>query len=328
MNKAKFNLQQPVNIDETDNDTLIIRGVAADINKDRYDNYLTSETMKSLCEQAKNTNLHLNHDSDKIIGRNYDAEIENNQLIVKSKILPEYAKKLKEELEFGINYAESIKGIATKNMENGEIVDYDLLEISITDTPVNQNTYATVQIDDQKSINTSCLGGLCHILEKEEKDMDNQLTKDDVNDIVSEKLKEYLEGKYVTVDDLNNAFNEYKEDTLNTLREELKGLVAQAILDAKKMEEPEQQMNAEEPAKQVPLNNVNPEQVQEMVASSINDRFNAFEEKFFQHADANRNPEANKQYTREMNQKSMPEENRTLKLPVKDIAKFITNGGE
>jgi hypothetical protein len=334
MNEARFNLTQKVGIDDaTDDKHLIISGVAADINKDRYNNYLTPETMESLCKQAKNTNLHLNHDENKIIGRNYDAKIENNQLIVKSKILPEYASKLKEELEFGINYAESIKGISTKNIEDGEIVDYDLLEISLTDMPVNQNTYATVQIDDQKSMNADCLGGLCYLLDKEDNKMveNESITLDDVKNVTSEQIKE-LDDKYVSNDDLNNALNEYKEDMLNTLRDELKGLVSQALLDFKKMEEssteekqeeePIQKVEKEAPVEQkseteVPLNTT--EQVKEVVASSMKE----FEDRFFKNMDAKRNPEP-KQYVKETDQKSV--EKKRLALTPRELAIGIANG--
>lgn len=334
MNEARFNLNQKIAIDDaTDDKHLIISGVAADINKDRYNNYLTPETMESLCKQAKNTNLHLNHDENKIIGRNYDAKIENNQLIVKSKILPEYASKLKEELEFGINYAESIKGISTKNIEDGEIVDYDLLEISLTDMPVNQNTYATVQIDDQKSMNADCLGGLCYLLDKEDNKMveNESITLDDVKNVTSEQIKE-LDDKYVSNDDLNNALNEYKEDMLNTLRDELKGLVSQALLDFKKMEEssteekqeeePIQKVEKEAPVEQkseteVPLNTT--EQVKEVVASSMKE----FEDRFFKNMDAKRNPEP-KQYTKEIDQKSV--EKKRVALTPRELAIGIANG--
>ena len=333
MNEAKFNLTQKVGIDDaTDDKHLVISGVAADINKDRYNNYLTPETMESLCKQAKNTNLHLNHDENKIIGRNYDAKIENNQLIVKSKILPEYASKLKEELEFGINYAESIKGISTKNLEDGEIVDYDLLEISLTDMPVNQNTYATVQIDDQKSMNADCLGGLCYLLDKEDNKMveKESITLDDVKNVTSEQIKE-LDDKYVSNDDLNNALNEYKEDMLNTLRDELKGLVSQALLDFKKMEESDNEKEeepiqkvenpSEEPEQksetEVPLNTT--EQVKEVVASSMKE----FEDRFFKNMDAKRNPEP-KQYVKETDQKSV--ENKRIAMTPRELALGITNG--
>lgn len=333
MNEARFNLTQKVGIDDaTDDKHLVISGVAADINKDRYNNYLTPETMESLCKQAKNTNLHLNHDENKIIGRNYDAKIENNQLIVKSKILPEYASKLKEELEFGINYAESIKGISTKNLEDGEIVDYDLLEISLTDMPVNQNTYATVQIDDQKSMNADCLGGLCYLLDKEDNKMveNESITLDDVKNVTSEQIKE-LDDKYVSNDDLNNALNEYKEDMLNTLRDELKGLVSQALLDFKKMEESDNEKEeepiqkvenpSEEPEQksetEVPLNTT--EQVKEVVASSMKE----FEDRFFKNMDAKRNPEP-KQYVKETDQKSV--ENKRIAMTPKEIALGIANG--
>ena len=333
MNEARFNLTQKVGIDDaTDDKHLVISGVAADINKDRYNNYLTPETMESLCKQAKNTNLHLNHDENKIIGRNYDAKIENNQLIVKSKILPEYASKLKEELEFGINYAESIKGISTKNLEDGEIVDYDLLEISLTDMPVNQNTYATVQIDDQKSMNADCLGGLCYLLDKEDNKMveKESITLDDVKNVTSEQIKE-LDDKYVSNDDLNNALNEYKEDMLNTLRDELKGLVSQALLDFKKMkesdnekeEEPIQKVKnpSEEPEQksetEVPLNTT--EQVKEVVASSMKE----FEDRFFKNMDAKRNPEP-KQYVKETDQKSV--ENKRIAMTPRELALGIANG--
>ena len=336
MQKANFNLNQKVAIDDAANDdTLIISGVAADVNKDRYDNYLTPDTMKSLCEQAKNTNLHLNHDANKIIGRNYDAEIKNNQLIVKSKILPEYAPKLKEELEFGINYAESISGISTKNVDNGEIVNYDLLEISLTDQPVNQNTYATVQIDDQKSINTDCLGGMCYTIQKEVKSMaeNETISKDDVKNIVAENINELTDGKFVTNDDLNNAFNEYKEDMLNILRnefkDEMKSMVMQVVNEIKQSEQNKTEEASKEPSSEQMKVPMQPEQVKEMVASGIKEGFDQFRDQFFKQANADRDPNHNKKYTREMDQKSVKEEEHkgNPKMTTKELAQYINNGG-
>ena len=342
MEKAKFNLNQNVAIDDaTNDDTLIISGVAADINRDRYDNYLTPETIESLCEQAKNTNLHLNHDSNKIIGRNYDAEIKNNQLIVKSKILPEYSKKLREELEFGINYAESISGISTKNVDNGEIINYDLLEISLTDQPVNQNTYATVQIDDQKSIKTDCLGGVCYTIQKEAKSMaeNETIQKEDIQNIVTENLEKLTDGKFVTTDDLNNAFNEYKEDMLNTLREEfkneIKAVVTQAIIDAKnnnedksESEEKQASESSESVQQQVPIETMQPQQVKEMVESGIKEGFEQFSEQFFKRANTDRDPSNNGKFSKELDKKGIPDEPAgNPKMTTKEIAKFYLNGG-
>jgi phage head maturation protease len=265
----KFKLTQKAKISDDDTQDLIITGIASDTSTDRYDEYITPGTLESLCEQAKKLNLHYNHEVDYVIGTITDSWIKNNQLYIKAHILPDYADKLKEHLEFGINYGLSISGIAQKNQEDGALTSYDLVEISLTEEPANANTYATVQISN-KSLNTDCFGGLCYIVEKEDKNM----PKEDNEEVSTE---------YVTVDDLNNALNEYKEELLNTLRDELKDEILKEVFDElDDFEESEE----EEESKVV--------DVSEKLIKALDERFTEFEEKHYKNLDSTRNPNEHK----------------------------------
>lgn len=261
----KFKLNQKAKIyDEESMQDLTITGIASDTSTDRYDEYITSDTLESLCEQAKELNLHYNHEVDNVIGSITDSWIENNQLHIKAHILPDYSDKLREHLEFGINYGLSISGIAKKNQENGALTSYDLVEISLTEEPANANTYATVQISN-KSLNTGCLGGLCYIIEKEDKKM----SKEDVS------------TEYITVDDLNNALNEYKEELLNTLRDELKDEILKEVFD--ELDDFEEEPLEEES-----------KDVSEKLIKALDERFTEFEEKHYKNLDSNRDPNEHK----------------------------------
>ena len=273
----KFKLQQKaVMSPDTDENTLLITGVASDTSTDRYNEYVTSETLQSLCEQAKQLNLHYNHKLDAVIGTITDSTIKNNQLHIKARILPEYAPKLRENLEFGINYGLSISGIAEKN--KGALTSYDLVEISLTEEPANANTYATVQIDNQKTLTSECLGGLCYITNKEDKTLSDN---------------ENQNNEYITVEDLNNALNEYKTELLNTLRdefkndiindEEFKNNLVQAVLN-------ELESDSETESEEAKTN----EEAIKTICNVIDEKFSNFESKHFQKLDETRQPEQHK----------------------------------
>ena len=277
----KFKLQQKAIMStETDEDTLIITGVASDTSTDRYNEYVTPETLKSLCEQAKKLNLHYNHKLDEVIGTITDSTIKNNQLHIKASILPEYASKLREKLEFGINYGLSISGIAEKNNKNGALTSYDLVEISLTEEPANANTYATVQIDNQKTLKSDCLGGLCYLIEKEEKYVTENNESNDNNG----------NNNYITVDDLNNALNEYKTELLNTLRDEFKTeIINDKNFKSSLIETALNEINTEKDE-----SGTNMEDSFKSIMDMIESRFDSFEAKHFQKLDETRKPEEHK----------------------------------
>ena len=302
----KFTLQQKAIINNTtdDDDTLIITGVASDTNKDRYNEYVTPETLKSLCEQAKQLNLHYNHKMENVLGKITDATIKNNQLHIQAEILPEYSKGLRDKLEFGINYGLSISGLAYKN-KAGALTSYDLVEISLTEEPVNASTYATVQISNQKTLESDCLNGLCYLIDKETKNMTEE------NDNGQEKSA-------ITETDLNNALNdlkgellenlrdEFKEDMLNTIREDLPGVVKDVISEMDKEESDEPGEDKIEEKVEKSLKNL---------SDKIEERFTSFEEKHFKKLDENRDPESHM-----TNTKNMREDKVSNKKTIREIS--------
>ena len=230
MNKnIPFTLSQKAVInDRSVDESLIITGIASTTSKDRYDEYVTQETLESLCEQAQSLNLHYNHKQDEVIGRIDKAYIVDNQLHVEAVILPEYSKGLREKLEFGINYGLSIAGLASKN-KNNELVGYDLVEISLTEEPVQSETYASVKINDEKSIECDCIGGLCYTINKEL----NMNIKDLTNDFANgepEPVEAPSSDGAINGSDLNNALNELKGEILETIRQEFKDDVVDEVL--------------------------------------------------------------------------------------------------
>lgn len=274
-----FKLEQKAIIDTANDEKLIITGIASDTNKDRYNEYVTQETLKSLCEQAKTLNLHYNHKPDEVIGKITDATIKNNQLHITAEILPKYASALRENLEFGIHYGLSIAGLATKK-DDGGITSYDLVEISLTEEPANPSTYATVQIN-KKNLESDCLNGLCYLIDKETKNM-------------SEETKETQEQP-VTEEDLNNALNELKTELLETVRKEEKDEIVKEVLE--QVQNDLKNEIIDEVLTQ--LDNPQEEQKEESdveatlksITDNINKRFDDFEAKHFQKLDETRKPE-------------------------------------
>lgn len=311
----KFKLQQKAIIKDTDNDDedrLIITGVASDTKKDRYNEYVTPETLQSLCSQAKQLNLHYNHKPEAVIGTITDATIKNNQLHIQAEILPEYAKSLRDKLEFGIHYGLSIAGFAHKNTD-GALTSYDLVEISLTEEPANPSTYATVQINNQKTLKSDCINGLCYLIDKETKNMtekndnENESATNNTNNSISEA-------------DLNNALNdlkgelletlrdEFKEDMLNTIREDLKEeLIKDVLSEINKEDKPEDDKVEEtEIADKV-------EKTLKNLSTQIEERFNTFEEKHFKKLDETRDPEAHMANTKNMGNEKRESNKKTIR---------------
>lgn len=303
----EFQLQQKAIINNTtDGDTLIITGVASDTNKDRYNEYVTPETLKSLCEQAKQLNLHYNHKMESVLGKITDATIKNNQLHIQAEILPEYAKGLRDKLEFGINYGLSISGLAYKN-KAGALTSYDLVEISLTEEPVNASTYATVQISNQKTLKSDCLNGLCYLIDKETKNMTEQndneqkesvITETDLNNALNDLKGELLE----------NLRDEFKEDMLNTIREDLPGVVKDVISEMDKEEESSDDKPEDKIEEKV-------EKSLKNLSDKIEERFTCFEEKHFKKLDENRDPTSHM-----TNTKNMREDKVSNKKTIREIS--------
>ena len=192
------------NITEDDDGTLYIEGIANTGKEDLVGDIVTETALKQIVEQAPQRNLHYNHDDTRkdLLGRIIEAELRPEGAWIKTRILDEQKEWLKSYLEQGILFGQSISGCCT--YEDGsydEIVAWDLTEISLTDTPCDQGTMGTVSIS--KSFDDLILSLKRKEDLKEKNSMAEELSRDDVIDIV------------------NDAYNERKEELLEQIRENI-----------------------------------------------------------------------------------------------------------
>lgn len=202
MTLKEFKVYCPMTVKsiDKDGDDLIISGIASTLNKDLDNEIVSENALESLCKQATALNLHIDHEHSikGIIGTIIDAVIKDHKLYITAKILPEFADKLKQSLDFGINYGFSIGGIPTYSESNYTLIDdFKLLEISLVALPANWDSFSTVEA--KGLVTGPCVSGVCHLLNKslenntmnEEQQEQDVLTKEDViqllNELVAEK---------------------------------------------------------------------------------------------------------------------------------------------
>ncbi len=186
----------------TENETLYIKGVANTGQEDMDGDIIAPDALQKIAETAINRNLHLEHDRtiDGIIGTIVESEITGRGVEIKASILPEYADKLKHLLNNGIKLGLSVQGIATyQDNRKEKIKDWELIEISLTPIPCDQDTMGTVAI----------VKSLKELLKKEDKGegkmAENEtITKDEVIELI------------------NTANSENKEELIATILEEVK----------------------------------------------------------------------------------------------------------
>ena len=210
-----FKLIAPVekvekNIDDNGSDTLFIEGIANSGMVDLVGDIVTTEALQSIVDQATNCNLHYNHYDDRtdILGTIVESNLVNEGAWIKASIINEQQEWIKSYLEQNIKFGLSISG--TCDYEEGsysDIIDWQLTEISLTDTPCDPNTMGTVSLS--KSFDT-----ILRSIKNKKKMEDKPMAEGETD------------ATYITEDDatklINDAFNERKEEFLESIREDIK----------------------------------------------------------------------------------------------------------
>lgn len=188
--------------------TLFIEGIANTGQKDLVGDVVTESALQQIVEQAPQRNLHYNHyDGRKdILGRIVESELRSEGAWIKTRILGEQAEWLKSYLDQGIIFGQSISGCCTYEEGSWEnITEWELTEVSLTDTPCDPATMGTVAIS--KSFDDIILA-----LKQKEETIDNELE----NENMAEELT-----KDDVISIVNDAFNERKEELLEQVRDEV-----------------------------------------------------------------------------------------------------------
>lgn len=205
----KFNITDKSITSYEDKETLHIVGIANTGREDLYGDVLTRDALMNICEQAVNHNLHLDHDTsmEGLLGPITSARLVPEGVEIHAEIVnKEHATRIKTLLEAGVKLGMSVSGVATNtSIDKHTITDWDLTEISLTPLPCDQGTMGSVVI--AKSF--------AEVIKKTitEEDKPRTEDKDMAEEVVTiEKVIELI----------NDAFNERREEYLETIREELK----------------------------------------------------------------------------------------------------------
>lgn len=219
---------------------LFIEGIANTGQRDLVGDVVTENALEEIASQAVNRNLHLDHDTDLdgIIGVITEAEVVDEGVKIKARILQRSSGTIRELLGEGVRLGLSIAGKAhyeDNSFEN--IVDWNLTEISLTPVPCDQGTMGSVAIVKSFSELSQTICG------------DEKMAEEDVKYITEEAAVELI----------NAAFNEKTDELLEVLRKEFEGKFEEIIgriealenADATVEEEPEP-VEEPEPAPETP----------------------------------------------------------------------------
>lgn len=193
------------NITSYDEEGLLhIVGIANTGRKDLVGDVLTEEALSDICEQAINHNLHLDHDTsmEGLLGPITSARLVEDGVEIHATIVnTEKAGYIRTLLENGVKLGLSVNGIATNtSTDKHTITEWDLTEISITPLPCDQGTMGSVCI--AKSF--------AEVIQKNKETMEEKsMAEEEV--VTIEKV----------IDIINEAFNERREEYLETIRAEL-----------------------------------------------------------------------------------------------------------
>lgn len=215
-----------------DGDTLHIVGIANTGLEDIQGDTLTIQALEQIVEQATSHNLHMDHDLslDGVLGPITSAELKEEGVEIHADIVnKEYKDKILELLEGGANLGLSIGGTSILDKCNvHDINNITLTEISLTPIPCDQATMGSVQVAKSFAEVFKQLreGGIVE-----------QATEED--NMVEEAI-----GKEATIELINEAFNERREEYLETIRAELKNEYEARITELeKRIDSLESQLN-------------------------------------------------------------------------------------
>ena len=134
------------NVDE---ETLYITGIANSGQEDLVGDTVTQQALEQICADAPNHNLHLDHDTefDGIIGTITGAELVDEGVEIRARILDERRAGIESLLNQGVKLGLSVAGLTQCNEDNPSLIDeWILTEISLTPVPCDQRTMGTVHI--------------------------------------------------------------------------------------------------------------------------------------------------------------------------------------
>lgn len=261
--QKNFKIIAPVNksVLDAESDAFYIEGIANSGLEDLVGDIVTIDALQSIVDQAPQKNLHLDHESGKenILGRIVASELKDEGAWIKASIINEQKDWLKSYLEQGIAYGLSISGTCDyKEGSYSEIIDWQLTEISLTDTPCDPATMGSV------SMSKSFDDLLIKIKKEKEQIMEENNMADE-------------EPKYITEDDavtlINDAFNEKKEEFLESIRNEIKNEYETALNELKERVDALEKRPAPEDEKPEEEKGLTSAQIKELVDTHIKSIF-------------------------------------------------------
>lgn len=324
--KSKFKIYASISKSNELNEdgTLTLEGIASTTNTDLQGDVVSQQALESMKEHATKLNIHANHNYDLfdgVIGHIIEVlDSDNNTLKIKFVILAEYAERIKSMLDLGIKLGLSIGGDVTdwKEQETPDggfvwiIEDIILFEISLTPMPANWDTFSTVTTS-KGLVKSKCLAGACYEVIKNNGENMKKYLK-----IKAEESSEESEGTEMTeakvTDMINEALNNFKDEEIPTIIEEIKSDIKQEVLDELKQEEtPEESESTENEGSVESEKGLSPEELEKQISKNI-------EESIFKKLGVEREPESSEPDADEID----PEEtSKNLKMSRKDIAKNL-----
>lgn len=203
-------INKSISASSGDDDVLHIKGLANTGLKDLQGDVLSREALDDLCKQALNHNLHIDHDPSMngVLGPITGAEITADGVEISADVLDgPHRSRLETLLKHGVKLGMSVRGFGKRvsgaGSDFGKVV---LTEISLTPIPADQGTMGSVVVVKSLSELATKIKDDEDIEETEEESMADEET------FTEEKIIELI----------NQAFNDRREEFLETIRDEVK----------------------------------------------------------------------------------------------------------
>jgi hypothetical protein len=185
---------------------------------------MTEDALNQMCEQAVNIPILEAHDGkglDKVVGVIINAFVEDNDLHIDFRVLPNHRERIQEYIDNGVPIGLSVgaQGLIDKSTE--KVVGITLVEVSLTAIAANRVAHNTVTVKNGYYTG-NCLSGICYQMIKDNLNMED-------NNMANEKKanpEEVKEEEALTIDKvkemLDERFAEEKEALVATVVEEVK----------------------------------------------------------------------------------------------------------
>jgi len=212
------------NVDEQ---TLYITGIANSGTEDLVGDTVTRQALEQICTDATNHNLHLDHDTglEGLIGTIVEAELVDEGVLIKARILDERRDEIESLLQQGVKLGLSISGVTTCNDENPSLIDeWILTEVSLTPIPCDQATMGTVAIAKsfKEFIDINGKTKQQNNNDEEEKEEEEETSTETEESGGDNMAEETIITEENVIELINTAFAEKQEEFLETIRGELK----------------------------------------------------------------------------------------------------------